>query len=56
MPLIGREIEYRRNETVYRAKVIGIDRLGGLIIKHQSGAEEILRVGEITIGSGNAPM
>lgn len=56
MPLEGREIAYRREDREFTAVVVGIDRLGGLIVRDANGTESILRSGEITIGSKNIVM
>ncbi|MBQ2977574.1 MAG: bifunctional biotin--[Clostridia bacterium] len=50
MPLIGREITYLQSGQEKNARVTGVANDGGLIVI-TDGKEEILRSGEISLGS-----
>lgn len=51
MLLLGKEITFTQNGQQKNARVSGVDGMGGLIVETESG-EEILRTGEVSIGSG----
>ncbi len=52
MPLVGREITYQKENMPCSAVVLGVDSLGGLIVRAPCGGQTILRAGEISLGSG----
>lgn len=48
--VIGREIEFTDGGVAYRARAIGLDEKGGLVVSTQAG-ERVLRGGEISVRS-----
>ncbi len=49
MMLRGREVYYKENETLKKAKVTGVDCTGGLVVRDSQNKEQILRSGEVHI-------
>lgn len=47
--VLGKEIDYYKDEIKYRGKALDIDRFGGLKVLREDGAEETLSSGEITL-------
>ena len=50
MPLTGREVRYTQNGLERAARVLGVAEDGGLIVEGDGG-REILRCGEVSLGS-----
>lgn len=46
--IIGRTVDVIRNDTVRRAKVLGIDDDAALYVEYQDGGTDILRTGEVS--------
>lgn len=51
MPLVGQTITRTENGITKTALVKGLDQTGGLIIVYPDGAEQVLRTGEVSLGS-----
>lgn len=47
--IIGKEIDFYRNNTKYSATAVDIDSDGGLIVKLKDGKTEVLNSGEVTV-------
>lgn len=47
--IIGKEIDFYRNNTKYSATAVDIDSDGGLIVKLKNGETEVLNSGEVTV-------
>lgn len=47
--IIGKNIDFYKNNVKYSGTAVDIDDKGGLIVKHKNGDTEILQSGEVTI-------
>lgn len=51
--VLGRTIQYIKNGVSYTAQAVDINEQGNLIVRFSDGTQDVLRSGEISIGSGS---